>query len=205
MEENTAIQLLQMDGKVLVDSRIVAKGIGIQHHNLMQTIYTYQTELEEFDQLQFETEVGYRPQGGGNPIKYALLNRNQIGVVTSLSRNTAQVVRFKVDLFKAIDKMEKELAETKEQLADAMATLGELRGMLQAILQGDVDTLAVMKASASLAQRCSIASMRPWISLLKSTSRKCFQRSQSSSNSQAQRQRSVRSTIRPNRSVHAFL
>jgi Rha family phage regulatory protein len=117
MEGNTAIQVLQMDNQVLVDSRVIAKGIGIEHESLMKTIHTYQSELEEFGQLRFEIGVGYRPQGGGNPFKYALLNRNQIGVVTSLSRNTPEVVRFKVDLFKAIDAMEQQLV-----LSDALIT-----------------------------------------------------------------------------------
>lgn len=107
---NTAIQLLHINGETRVDSRILAKGIGIEHHNIMQTIYTYQSELEEFNQLLFETEVGRRPQGGGNPEKYVALNRNQAGVVISFSKNTPEVIRFKVDLFKAIDAMEQNIA-----------------------------------------------------------------------------------------------
>lgn len=128
MENTTAIQLLQMDGQILVDSRIIAKGFGIQHHNLMQNVYTYQPELEEFGQLLFQTEVEEKVKegrGGNNPQKYALLNRNQIGVIISLSRNTPQVVRFKVDLFKAIDAMERELALTKRELEEIKRTLLE--------------------------------------------------------------------------------
>lgn len=121
MNENMAIQLLQMEKEVLVDSRIVAKGIGIEHESLMKTIYTYQTELEEFGPLRFQIgpKTGAKAKAGGDSPKYVLLNRDQAGVVISFSRNTAQVVRFKVDLFKAINAMEKQLAVTQKQLTDA--------------------------------------------------------------------------------------
>lgn len=147
MEENTAIQLLQMDGKVLVDSRIVAKNIGIRHKNLMETIYTYQSELEEFGILPFQTE---EIKGRGQPEKYVLLNRNQAGVVISFSRNTPQVVRFKVDLFKAIDVMEKELAGTKERLAIALAVVEKMETVLDAIHRGDADFVASFNAAGML-------------------------------------------------------
>lgn len=123
MEENKAIQLLQMDGEVLVDSRIVAKGVSVQHENFMQTIYTYQTELEEFGIIRFETG---KIKGRGRPEKYALLNRNQIGVATSLTRNTKEVVRFKVDLFKAIDAMEQHILNLQATLAQADITITRL-------------------------------------------------------------------------------
>jgi phage regulator Rha-like protein len=123
VKENVIIQLLQMEKEILVDSRIVAKGIDIQHESFMKTIYTYQTELEEFGKLRFE--VG--PSGKTNqPQKYVLLNRNQAGVAITFSRNTKEIVRFKVDLFKAIDTMEKQLVETKQQLIDAKAIVKAL-------------------------------------------------------------------------------
>lgn len=113
MDENNAIQLTQQDGEILVDSRIVAKGIGIRHQTLLETIYTYQTELEEFGLLRFETEV----MGRGQPQKYVMLNRNQAGIAISFSRNTKEVVRFKVGLFKAIDAMEQLILRQQQELA----------------------------------------------------------------------------------------
>src|SRR5581483_11280150 len=112
MEENTAIQLLQMDGEILVDSRIVAKRIGIEHRAFIRTLRAYQSELEEFGVLRFQTakpsEVSAFENAkpteknvGGRPETYAMVNRNQAGVAISFSRNSKEVVRFKVDLFKA--------------------------------------------------------------------------------------------------------
>lgn len=135
MEENTAIELIQMNGEVRVDSRIIAKGIGVKHPNLMQTIYTYQSELEKFGQLLFETEVGERPQGGGNPQRYALLNRNQIGVATSLSRNTPEVVSFKVALFKKIDEMEEHIHSLHKQIALTEAKMREFFDRIHQLTQ----------------------------------------------------------------------
>lgn len=127
MENSTAVQLFQMDGEVLVDSRIVAKGIKVEHESFMRTIYTYQSELEEFGKVRFQ--IG--PSGKTNqPQKYAMLNRNQSGVAISFSRNTHEVVRFKVDLFKAIDMMEQQLLNRQDEMLALAGRLTDLEKRL---------------------------------------------------------------------------
>jgi phage regulator Rha-like protein len=141
--DNIAIQLLQMDGKVLVDSRILAKGIDVEHESFMKTIYTYQSELERFGVIRFE--IGKPPKGsvGGRPEKYAILNRNQAGVTTSLSRNTPQVVCFKVDLFEAIDKLERELALSQQEVEELTSKLFQAETVIAKLtrLQANLATL----------------------------------------------------------------
>lgn len=80
-----------------LDSRIVADKLGIQHKNLMITIEKYQDELSAFGLSAFETR---KVDGLGRPNRFALLNENQCYFLATLSRNTAQVVRFKVWLVK---------------------------------------------------------------------------------------------------------
>lgn len=96
----------------VVDSRLVAEALGIQHPNLMQTIKRYQVELEEFNHLVFETGVGQRKQGGGKAQKFCYLTEDQAIFVGTLSRNTAKVVAFKVSLVKSFAQARKALEST---------------------------------------------------------------------------------------------
>lgn len=115
-----AIQLIQQDGEILVDSRVIAKGIHVRHESFMKTILTYQSELEEFGILRFEIGV---LSGPGQPQKYVMLNRNQAGIAISFSRNTKEVVQFKVGLFKAIDVLEAENLRLKEAPKETFVVL----------------------------------------------------------------------------------
>jgi phage regulator Rha-like protein len=46
----------EYNGQLVVDSRLIAQELGIEHDNYMQTINNYQTEVEkEFGVFLFET------------------------------------------------------------------------------------------------------------------------------------------------------
>ncbi len=94
----TELDVITIDNELRVDSRLIAEHLGIKHNNFMETLHKYQSELNELGQLPFETEVGYRLQGGGNPQRYALLNEDQAIFAMTLSRNTDQVIRLKLKL-----------------------------------------------------------------------------------------------------------
>lgn len=51
---NELIKIEVVEGNQVVDSRIVAEGLGIKHRNLLETIRKYQTELESISLLLFE-------------------------------------------------------------------------------------------------------------------------------------------------------
>lgn len=78
-----------------LDSRIIAEQLDIQHKNLLSTIERYTEQLKSFGTFAFETR-----KSAGVPTRYALLNENQCYFLATLSRNTAQVVAFKVWLVK---------------------------------------------------------------------------------------------------------
>jgi phage regulator Rha-like protein len=105
------IKIEKINGTTVIDSRIVAEGLRIKHANLMQTIYKYQEKIEQFNQLLFETEVGKRQQGGGNPEKFCYLSEPQTNFVIMLSRNSEEVIDFKFALIKAFDQAKKILQE----------------------------------------------------------------------------------------------
>ena len=87
--------IIEFEGESRFDSRLLATGLGIQHRNLVETLSKYSNEIQMFGILPFQTEL---LSGAGQPPKYYLLNENQCNLIGSLSKNTPQVVAFKVML-----------------------------------------------------------------------------------------------------------
>lgn len=98
------IQVCDIFGELVVDSRLIAKGLGIQHEALMRTISKYLTELQAFGHLRFENETVTNSVGARNLTKFAFLNEDQATLIMTMSRNTAQVVQLKIDLVSAFKK-----------------------------------------------------------------------------------------------------
>lgn len=100
---NRAIELMKVGNEFRIDSRIVAKGIGIEHRAFIQTLRKYQNRLERWGVLTFEMTKPLPNSEGGRPEIYVMLNKKQISFAITLSRNTEQVVDFKFDLIEAFD------------------------------------------------------------------------------------------------------
>ena len=94
-----SFEIEAIDGKLLVDSRLVADRLGIQHKNFIETIKDFQALIEkEFGAVALQT----RPLvNGGIPTKFAFLNEDQSIFLVTLSRNTPQVVDCKVAIVKS--------------------------------------------------------------------------------------------------------
>jgi phage regulator Rha-like protein len=103
---------------LLVDSRLIAEQPGTPRHiSLIELIEDHRSDFEEFGQLRFETEVGERKQGGGNPVRYALLNEYQAVLLFTYMRNTATVRAFKVRLVKELERLRKRLNRAERERA----------------------------------------------------------------------------------------
>lgn len=86
----------ELEGILVVDSRLIADQLGIQHQSLLSTIETYKTDIEQaFGQCRFEVEAVRNSVGAVNNVKYALLTEDQAVFLMTLSRNTQQVVQCK--------------------------------------------------------------------------------------------------------------
>ena len=96
-----ALTLTPVDGEPRVDSRVIAKQLGVKNVNTRELVEQYLADFEGFGQLPFQTEVGYRTQGGGNPEKYALLNEDQAYLLLTYSKNTPQARALKIRLVRA--------------------------------------------------------------------------------------------------------
>ncbi|NET45971.1 Rha family transcriptional regulator [Okeania sp. SIO2B3] len=114
MQIQNSIEITERNGQLFVDSRLVAQELGIAHKNFRATIEKYKTEIEQdFGQLPFETEVGYREQGGGNPEKFYYLNEDQATYLMTLSRNTVKVRKCKRQLVKSFSEAKKVLQQQR--------------------------------------------------------------------------------------------
>ena len=75
-----------------IDSRTVARLLGIQHASFIRTLEQHQGELAECGIFRFQ--IG-KISGRGRPEKYAMLNEDQFVFSITLSRNTPRVVQAK--------------------------------------------------------------------------------------------------------------
>lgn len=109
--------VVEVNGENRIDSRLVAKSLGIEHINFRETLDKYQNELEELGKVRFETEASGKTR---QPQKYYMLNEDQAIFAATLSRNTKQVVTFKLKLTKAFSEARAKLASqqhlTEEQI-----------------------------------------------------------------------------------------
>lgn len=99
----TELQVIEKDGVLLVDSRLIAARIGIEHESFVKTITKYQKQTEEaFGTIRFQIGSSEMPDGRINPKpeKYFLLSEDQATFLMTLSRNTPEVVECKIDLVK---------------------------------------------------------------------------------------------------------
>lgn len=100
------------DGELVVDSRLIAEDLGIEHESFIKTVDTYKTVVEEaFGVIRFEIGKPSKGSKGGRPERWALLSEDQSTLLMSFSRNTTQVVKCKVRLVRAFSEAKKLLSQ----------------------------------------------------------------------------------------------
>jgi phage regulator Rha-like protein len=95
------IEIVTQNDCLVVDSRLIALELGIEHRALMQTVKKYLTEIQEFWTLAFEMREFKTAQGNTSKETYCYLNEEQATFLMTLSRNTSQVIACKRNLVKA--------------------------------------------------------------------------------------------------------
>ena len=72
----SAIAVEQKGDVLVVDSRLIAMELGIEHETFMRTVKKYESKIEQrFGCIRFEIGVPDKPTG--NPPKFAWLDENQ--------------------------------------------------------------------------------------------------------------------------------
>ena len=108
----TDLTVSEYGDSLVVDSRLIAQKLGIEHKNFLQTLKKYQSKIESrFGAVAFQTAPSIMPNGCVNPSpeKYALLTENQALILMTFSRNTEEVVECKFALVEAFDKAKKRM------------------------------------------------------------------------------------------------
>jgi phage regulator Rha-like protein len=110
----------QKGSRLVIDSRIIAHGLGIEHRAFMQTIKKYEPRIEQrFGVITFEMSKPLEGSQGGRPEKFAWLTEEQATFLMTLSRNTDQVVDCKANLVDAFS----QARQVIPQLTDENETL----------------------------------------------------------------------------------
>lgn len=110
------LEVINKNEVLVVDSRLVAEELGIEHKTLKSTITKYSDKLVELGTLDIQPsavglDTGFlikesspkQPDGSGGEVYY-LLTEIQANFVMSLSQNTEPVVEAKLNLVKAFNK-----------------------------------------------------------------------------------------------------
>ncbi len=136
------LTVTERNGILVVDSRLVATELGIEHHTLLKTIDKYSARLETKSPLRFEVDMVKRIQGGGSPTRYAWLDERQATLLMTYSRNTQQVLDCKDALVDAFVKAKQLIpAQSQEierlklelQLAQAQAATARTQERLMQV------------------------------------------------------------------------
>lgn len=113
----------------MVDSRLVAGELGIEHRALMQTIKKYLDRLERKEPVTFQMSLVKRPQGGTYEETYCYLSEYQATLLMTFSRNTEQVLNCKerlVDAFIEARQVIKTVIPSLEKDNEALRLMLEL-------------------------------------------------------------------------------
>lgn len=110
----------EQNGSLVVDSRLVAGSLGIEHSSFMKTVKRYETKIKSlFGTLRLEVCTSKMPDGriNPNPEKFAWLTEDQSLFLMTLSRNTDQVVDCKANLVIAFSEARKRLQPSGDRTA----------------------------------------------------------------------------------------
>ncbi|MEO0373203.1 MAG: Rha family transcriptional regulator [Cyanobacteria bacterium P01_A01_bin.17] len=107
----TNITVQSRDGLLVVDSRLIAERLGLEHSAWITNIVKkYQAQAEQaFGILHFENG---KIDGRGRPKVFIYLTEDQATFFMTLSRNTPEVIQCKIDLVKAFSAAKKTLSTT---------------------------------------------------------------------------------------------
>lgn len=110
------LDITTKDDTLVVDSRLIAEELGIEHRGLMQTIRKYLDRLERKTPVTFEMDVVKRPQGGTYEVSYCFLNEAQATLLMTFSRNTDRVLDCKENLVEAFTAAKNRSSQTVRSL-----------------------------------------------------------------------------------------
>jgi|SRR4028119_145537 Uncharacterized phage-encoded protein len=119
------------NGVLVVDSRLIAEELGIEHRSLIKTIETHLQDIEQvFGAVVFEITSRADSNKGGKQPRIAYLTEEQATFVMTLSRNTVKVVQAKIKLVKAFGKAKQALQSINPELLTVLSAMNNRMNFL---------------------------------------------------------------------------
>ena len=95
------IEIINFDGELVVDSRLIAEEMGIQHRSLKDTIRTYLIDIEQLGRVTLTAAPSKASGGGGSGETFYYLNQDQANLLLTYGNNTEIIRQLKIKLIKA--------------------------------------------------------------------------------------------------------
>lgn len=108
-----------VNGVPLASTEVIAKGVDVQHKNVLALVRSHAGLLDEFGKVAFETRLNRR----GSATEIAMLNERQTTLLLTLMRNSPKVAAFKVALIKEFYRMRDALQQRDLNLWQQMQAL----------------------------------------------------------------------------------
>ncbi len=138
------IELIESEAGALISSRIISENVGVEHRATTSLIRKHRKKLETLGSVTFEMSA----KSVTGQERHALLNEDQAIFVLTLSRNTKQVVEFKLALTKAFSKLRRKQALIDANHANAEWQQNRELGKLTH--RNDTDTIKMFLDYASI-------------------------------------------------------
>jgi phage regulator Rha-like protein len=121
------LEVFEFDEELVVDSRLVAESLGIQHESFMATAKKYQSQVEQaFGVFRFEIGKPQPGSKGGRPESFIYLTDDQATILMTFSSNTLEVIQTKIELVRAFAEARRLLKE-KSQSSFSAYTLSRIK------------------------------------------------------------------------------
>lgn len=138
--------IAQHEGTLVVDSRLIADELGIQHKNVLATIKKYVDEIQDFGHLQFKNESVTNSVGARNTTFFYYLNEKQAKFLMGKTRNGLSLESIKKFKLLGFDfSMHTESKKTRKKLKESdysKALAKSLDGKREVkTLAGNIDVL----------------------------------------------------------------
>ena len=111
-----------VNGEPLASTEVIAKGVGVQHKNVLSLVRNHAGLLAEFGRVAFETRP-FATRGGRQFREIAMLNERQTTLLLTLMRNSEKVSAFKVELIREFYRMRDALQQRDKNLWQQMQAL----------------------------------------------------------------------------------
>ena len=145
---------------LVVDSRLIAEELGVEHKTVLKTIKRHESTIESsFGKLNREvSDVQIGNEAIRQDLNHYWLNEDQATFLMTLSRNSEQVVRCKVNLVKAFSHAKKNQSQSIERTSQPLLPIPVNQSKV--FIVGDDNGVKAMVPHDQIEKLLEIATLR---------------------------------------------